>query len=170
MEQRPLVLSLSNDEKTAQRPGRDTRELRGHTGKGTSTLRQRESYELRTGLWRADRNDDVLLTLVHIADRVPGCPGRQLGFPQNLAEDVLTNAARLCLWVEWGIEGKQELKQALFLEGLSFDGEEFGTTVTSLVFKDFEALRPTGTDLASPRGIALMWKPKLQEKALSAAC
>ena len=65
-----------------------------------------------------------------------------LGF----AEQVLTNAARL--WAELGIDGKQELQRALFPEGLSFDGEEFGTAVTSLAFKHFEALRPTGTDLA----------------------
>ena len=70
-----------------------------------------------------------------------------LGF----AEHVLTNAARL--WAELGIDGKQALQQALFPQGLSFDGQEFGTAVTSLAFKHFETLRPTGTDLASPRGI-----------------
>ena len=30
---------------------------------------------------------------------------------------------------------------------------EFGTAVTSLAFKEFESLQPTGTDVASPRGI-----------------
>ena len=70
-----------------------------------------------------------------------------LGF----AEHVMTNAARL--WAELGIDGKQALQQALFPEGLSFDGQEFGTAVTSLAFKHFEALRPTGTDLASPTEI-----------------
>ena len=70
-----------------------------------------------------------------------------LGF----AEHVLTNAARL--WAELGIDGKQELQQALFPDGVSFDGEEFGTAATSWAFKHFEALLPTGTDLASPRGI-----------------
>ena len=48
-----------------------------------------------------------------------------LGF----AEHVLTNAARL--WAELGIDGKQELQQALFPQGLFFDGQEFGTAVTS---------------------------------------
>ena len=86
-----------------------------------------------------------------------------LGF----AEHVVTNAARL--WAELGIDGKQDLQQALFSQGLSFDGQEFGTAVTSLAFKHFEALRPTGTDVASPRGIALMWTPKLQGKAQVAA-
>ena len=69
-----------------------------------------------------------------------------LGF----AEHVMTNAVRL--WAELGIDGKQALQQALVPEGLSFDGEELGTAVTSLAFKHFEALRPTGTDLASPTG------------------
>ena len=41
-----------------------------------------------------------------------------LGF----AEHVLTNAARL--WAELGIDGKQDLQQALFPQGLSFDGQE----------------------------------------------
>jgi len=42
-----------------------------------------------------------------------------LGF----AEHVLTNAARL--WAELGIDRKQDLQQALFPQGLSFDGQEF---------------------------------------------
>ena len=71
-----------------------------------------------------------------------------LGF----AEHVLTNAARL--WAELGIDGKQDLQQALFSQGLSFDGQEFGTAVTSLAFKHFEALRPTGTAVVSPRGVS----------------
>ena len=54
-------------------------------------------------------------------------------------------------------------------QGLSFDRQEFGTAVASLTFKHFEALRPTGTDVASPRGIALMWTPKLKGKAEIAA-
>ncbi len=76
-----------------------------------------------------------------------------LGF----AEHVLTNAARL--WAELGIDGKQELQQALFPQGLSSDGQEFGTAVTSLAFKHFEALRPTGNDLASPTGFEPVSQP-----------
>ncbi len=41
----------------------------------------------------------------------------------RFAEHVLTNAARL--WAELGIDGKRELQQALFPQGLSFDGQEF---------------------------------------------
>ena len=74
-----------------------------------------------------------------------------LGF----AEHVLTNAARL--WAELGIDGKQDLQQALFSQGLSFDGQEFGTAVTSLAFRHFEGLRPTRTDVASLR--VPTWNP-----------
>ena len=66
----------------------------------------------------------------------------------EFAEHILTNAARL--WVELGIDGKQDLQQVLSPQGLSFDRQEFGTAVTSLTFKHCEALRPTGTDVASP--------------------
>ena len=70
-----------------------------------------------------------------------------LGF----AEHLLRNVGRA--WLEASLDQRQRLQQVLFPEGLSFDGEEFGTAVTSLAFNHFEALRPTGTDLASPRGI-----------------
>jgi len=86
-----------------------------------------------------------------------------LGF----AEHVLTNADRL--WAELEIDGKQELQRALFHEGLSFDGDEFGTAVTYLPFNHLEVLRPTGIDLASPRGIELMLTPQLQGNVLIAA-
>ncbi len=86
-----------------------------------------------------------------------------LGF----AEHVLTNAARL--WAELGIDGKQELQQALFPEGVSFDGEEFGTAVTYFTFNRLWELIPIETDLASPTGHALMWKSKIQGKAQIAA-
>jgi hypothetical protein len=52
------------------------------------------------------------------------------------AEHVVTNAARL--WIELGLEDRQRLQQALFPEGLSFDGEKFGTAVTCLAFKKLE--------------------------------
>jgi hypothetical protein len=82
-----------------------------------------------------------------------------LGF----ADHILTNAARL--WLDASLDQRQRLQQVIFPEGLQFDGERFGTAVTSWAFKDFAALQPTGTDLASSRGIALMWKPKLEGKA-----
>ena len=70
-----------------------------------------------------------------------------LGF----AEHLLRNVGRA--WLEASLDQRQRLQQVLFPEGLRFDGEAFGTAVTCLAFKDFGELRPTGTDLASPRGI-----------------
>ena len=99
--------------------------------------RQRDKLREQLSLAEMDLSDAVLDDL-----DVEGV----LGF----AEHVMTNAARL--WTELEIDGKQELQQAIFPEGVSFDGEEFGTAVTSLAFKHFEALRPTGPDLASPTG------------------
>ena len=69
-----------------------------------------------------------------------------LGF----AEHLLINAARV--WVEASLDQRQRLQEVFFPEGLRFDGAAFGTAVTCLAFKDFEELRPTGTDLASPTG------------------
>ena len=64
---------------------------------------------------------------------------------------------------------KQELQQALFPEGVSFDGEEFGTAVTCLAFKQLADNGEAESSLASPTGHALMWKPKIQGKAQIAA-
>lgn len=106
--------------------------------------RERDILREQLALAEMELNDAVLEDL-----DVEGV----LGF----AEHVLTDAARL--WAELNIDGKQELQQALFPEGLSFDGEEFGTAVTSLAFKPFEALGPTETDLASPTGFEPVSQP-----------
>ena len=74
-----------------------------------------------------------------------------LGF----ADHLLTNAARI--WTEASLDQRQRLQQVFFPEGLRFDGEAFGTAVTCLAFSDFEALRPTGTDVASPTGLGRLW-------------
>ena len=49
------------------------------------------------------------------------------------AEHLLTNAARL--WMEASLDQKQRLQTVFFPEGLRFDGEEFGTAITCLAFK-----------------------------------
>ena len=76
-----------------------------------------------------------------------------LGF----ADHLLTNAARI--WTEASLDQRQRLQQVFFPEGLQFDGEAFGTAVTCLAFSDFEALRPTGTDVASPTGFEPVSQP-----------
>jgi hypothetical protein len=66
------------------------------------------------------------------------------------AEHVLTNAARLLM--ELGLDQKQQLQQALFPEGLRFDGEEFGTAVTCLAFKQLDENGKPKSGVASPPG------------------
>ena len=85
----------------------------------------------------------------------------------GFAEHVLTNAARL--WAELGIDGKRELQEALFPDGLSFDEQGFGTAVTSFAFNELGAIQRAETSLASPRGLALMWRPRLRGRVPVAA-
>ena len=54
-------------------------------------------------------------------------------------------------------------------EGLTFDGEKFGTAVTCLAFKQMAGIGEHESSVASPRGIARMWTPTLQGKAQVAA-
>ena len=66
------------------------------------------------------------------------------------AEHLLTNSARL--WMELGLNQKQQLPQVLFPEGLRFDGEKFGTAVTCLAFKQLAESGAAKSGLASPSG------------------
>jgi hypothetical protein len=68
----------------------------------------------------------------------------------SFAEYVLTNAARL--WMELELDQKQRLQQVLFPEGLSFDGNEFGTVVTCLAFKKLGENGGPESGMASPTG------------------
>jgi hypothetical protein len=80
------------------------------------------------------------------------------------AEDILTNASHL--WSNASLDQKQRLQSVLFPEGLTFDGEQFGTAVTCLAFTTLgENLQPesgvaspTGTALALEAEIALGWE------------
>ena len=66
------------------------------------------------------------------------------------AEHLLTNAGRL--WMEASLDQKQRLQQVFFPEGLGFDGEEFGTAVTCLAFKQLSSDQAVGSGMASPTG------------------
>src|ERR1035437_363579 len=54
--------------------------------------------------------------------------------------------------MELGLDQKQQLQQALFPEGLRFDGEEFGTAVTCLAFKQLDENGKPKSGVASPPG------------------
>jgi hypothetical protein len=71
------------------------------------------------------------------------------------ADHLLTNAARL--WMELDLDQKQQLQQALFPEGLRFDGEKFGTAITCLAFKQLAKSEKDEPDLASPSGTDTEW-------------
>lgn len=66
----------------------------------------------------------------------------------SFAEYVLTNAARM--WMELDLDRRQQLQQVLFPEGLSFDGERFGTAVTCLAFKKLGENGEPKSGMASP--------------------
>ena len=73
------------------------------------------------------------------------------------AEHLLTNAARL--WMEASLDQKQRLQTVFFPEGLQFDGEEFGTALTCLAFKQLWEDSEAGTSLASPTGFEPVSQP-----------
>jgi hypothetical protein len=76
-----------------------------------------------------------------------------LGF----AEHVLTDAARL--WRDVAPEEKLQLQQAIFPEGLRFDGEQFGTAVTCLAFKQLGQPSNKKSSVASPTGFEPVFQP-----------
>ena len=66
------------------------------------------------------------------------------------AEGVLTNASQL--WLNATLDQKQRLQSVVFPEGLSFDGDEFGTAVTCLAFRSLGEDRQPESSVASPTG------------------
>ena len=62
----------------------------------------------------------------------------------------MTNAARL--WMELGLNQRQQLQKVLFPEGLRFDGEKFGTAVTAPVFSYLQQITSTEDNMVSPTG------------------
>ena len=68
----------------------------------------------------------------------------------DFAEHLLTNAGRL--WMEASLDQKQRLQQVFFPEGLRFDGEEFGTAVTCLAFKQLSSDQGVEAGMVGPPG------------------
>ena len=105
----------------------------------------RQTYERQ----RDQLREQVALAEIELNDMVIG----QLDIDGVLAfaEHVMTNAARL--WMELGLNQRQQLQKALFPEGLRFDGEKFGTAVTCLAFKQLAENGELKSGVASPNGI-----------------
>ena len=76
-----------------------------------------------------------------------------LGF----ADTVLSQPSRL--WFDADCDQKQRLQKVFFPEGLTFDGESFGTAVTGSMFSCLEAVVQEKTTLASPTGFEPVLPP-----------
>jgi len=86
-----------------------------------------------TARLRDELREQIALAQVELSEAKLECIDVEgiLGF----AEYLLENAPRL--WMELSLEQRQQLQRTIFPEGLPFDGEQFGTAVTCLAFKNF---------------------------------
>ena len=111
----------------------------------------RQTYERQ----RDQLREQVELAEIELNDRAIG----QLDVEGVLAfaEHVMTNADRL--WMELGLDQRQQLQQVLFPEGLRFDGKRFGTAATCLPFKQLGANGELKTEVASPPGFEPGFQP-----------
>ncbi len=66
------------------------------------------------------------------------------------SDRVLRDSAGL--WRSGNLDQRRRLQTAVFPEGVSFDGEEFGTAVTSPIFKGLAELSVASSSVASPTG------------------
>lgn len=64
------------------------------------------------------------------------------------AEQLLVNAARM--WTDASVAQKQRIQQAIFPQGLSFEGDCFRTAPTCLAFNALQAADPMNSSVASP--------------------
>ena len=76
-----------------------------------------------------------------------------LGF----ADTILSNPARL--WFEAKCEQKQRLQKVFFPQGITFDGENFGTALTGSLFSYLDEIVREKTNLASPTGFEPVLSP-----------
>jgi site-specific DNA recombinase len=75
----------------------------------------------------------------------------------DFANKIASRPARL--WIESSIDQRQRLQKVFFPKGLTFDGEEFGTGVTSLFFSVLSGFSERNDDLASPTRFELVSSP-----------
>jgi DNA invertase Pin-like site-specific DNA recombinase len=109
----------------------------------------RQAYERQRDLLR----EALTLTEMELNDAVLD----QLDVEGLLAfaEHLLGNAASI--WLELGIDQRQQFQRVLFPEGLVFDGESFGTAVTCLALTQLRGVGEEKSGLASPRGTRLLY-------------
>ena len=73
------------------------------------------------------------------------------------AEKIVKRPSRL--WVESSLGQRQRLQETLFPNGISFDGEQFGTDSTSLFFSLIGKVSSQDYDLVSPTGFEPVLPP-----------
>ena len=74
------------------------------------------------------------------------------------ARKIVTSPARL--WLESSIDQRQKLQWTFFPNGLTFDGEEFGTPASSLFFSLLGGISEDRSLLASPTGFEPVLSPR----------
>jgi DNA invertase Pin-like site-specific DNA recombinase len=73
------------------------------------------------------------------------------------AEKIVTSPARL--WLESSVDQRQRLQKTFFPEGLTFNGQEFGTPSTSSFFSVLRVISEGESQLASPTGFEPVLSP-----------
>ncbi len=73
------------------------------------------------------------------------------------AERIITSSARL--WLESSLDQRQRLQNTFFPGGLTFDGDEFGTTSSSSFFSLLKGCCEEESQLASPTGFEPVLSP-----------
>ena len=73
------------------------------------------------------------------------------------AEKIISSPARL--WLESSLDHRQRLQQTFFPEGLTFDGQEFGTPSSSSFFSLLSGISGSESHLASPTGFEPVLSP-----------
>ena len=68
----------------------------------------------------------------------------------KFTDRIILRPARL--WVESSLEQRQRFQKTLFPNGITFDGEEFRTDSTPLLFRLLDGLSDNDSCLASPAG------------------
>lgn len=68
----------------------------------------------------------------------------------QFADRIILRPTRL--WTESTLEQRQRLQKTLFPNGIEFDGEQFGTDVSPLLFRLLDGISEDDFCLASPAG------------------
>lgn len=116
-------------------------------------LKEAFVFERRVDKESNERQRDKLreeVTLAEIARQDARPEETDIEGLMAFAEHLLEHARRL------GAEGKLKQRQAIFPEGLTFDGARIGTGVTCLAFMQLPVFPTTPSGVASP---GVVWEP-----------